>query len=75
MQCTHVITHIFSIFFQCIAIRAEHVAKKTELTEKIEKLHSAISALCPNKTLTSIDNIIAQHGKKNLIHLKREKQK
>lgn len=51
--------------FQCIAIREEHVTKKSELIEKIEKLHSAISALCPTKTLTTIDNITAKHGKRD----------
>lgn len=36
--------------------------------EKIGKLHAAISSLCPNKTLTSIDNIVAQQqGKHNAL--------
>lgn len=59
-----VVEHLFEnrFKFQCIAIRADLVTKKSELTEQIEKLHLEISTLCPNKTLTSIDNIIAQHG-------------
>lgn len=51
-----------NIYFQCIAIRAEYAAKKDELMEKIEKLHSAILLLCPNKTLTLTENILAKHG-------------
>lgn len=46
--------------FQCIALRAEQDAKRTELVEKIDKLQSMVIALCPSKTLSSIDNIVAQ---------------
>lgn len=46
--------------FQCIAFRAEQDAKRTELVEKIDKLQSMVIALCPSKTLSSIDNIVAQ---------------
>lgn len=53
---------IFWFCFQCIVVREDLANEKSELIQKIEKLHSAITALCPNKTLTSVENITATHG-------------
>lgn len=44
-------------------LRAEQFGKKTQLIESIDKLHSTIRALCPNKSLPSSESLSSTPSK------------